>query len=199
MLPCGQDDCDRVSRGHCSPLVDHTHDACPSEYVAGVVMANEFLEQAALETIDLGTGVAQAGHLHDGLRTKVEKGSSRQFQEVHPEGRHVLAQVPGCHGEPPGSKPLEQFLVHQVDLAQVGLGGICPDSRKVLNRGAKVGVPGHAKAFHQFNSACWLLAETVGGIEVECGNPRAVVHAISLSRDPPSGSDGWPIPDCAVL
>ncbi len=58
-----------------------------------------------------------------------------------------------------------QFLVDQVDLAQVRLGRVLPHPRAVLHGDAVVGVALDAEAFQEADGGTHLLAERVGGAE----------------------------------
>jgi hypothetical protein len=51
--------------------------------------------------------------------------------------------------------------VNQMHLAEVGLGGITGDPRKVLHRPAKVRIPLYSEAGHQLDAVLVGLAEGV--------------------------------------
>ena len=146
---------------------DHSHDAGPANHSAAVVVANEFFEQARAEILDLRAGIAQACQLHHGVVAKVQQGASRKFQQIDASGGDILPEFPGSNAEPSGFQPLEEFLLYQVNLAQIQGGGICPDAREVLNGDAAVGISGHAKPRLEVNLTHRFLAEAMRGVEVD--------------------------------
>jgi hypothetical protein len=85
----------------------------------------------------------------DRVLTQPQPRSHRQPQQVDPARRHVLAHLAGPHLEAAPRELLVQLGVDQVDLAQVGLGGVAADPRAVLDGRAGVGVALHAEALDQ--------------------------------------------------
>ena len=57
------------------------------------------LPQTRLDTVELGTGIAQAGDLDDRLRPEVQPCAHRQAQQIDAARRDILPHLPRTHGE----------------------------------------------------------------------------------------------------
>lgn len=167
MRAVGKHNGDGVAGAHCPAAVDHCHDASPPDEVSAVIVTNKFLEQARPEIIDLGARVAQACHFHHRIRAQLQQCAPWQGQKIYAHSGEVLAELARGHTETATIQPVEKLLVHQVDLAQIGLGRIHPNPGTVLDRGTRMGVTGNAKPFQQLNFRHAALAEAVGGVEVD--------------------------------
>ena len=78
-----------------------------------------------------------------------------------PSSGDVLAEVGGLHHKSLGAQFVEQFGVHQMHLAQIGLRRIFADAGAMLDRLAHMGVAGDAEALQQANAEARRLAEVV--------------------------------------
>lgn len=160
-------DGDRLTRADGASAVDHTHDAGPPHKCAGVVITDELLEQARHEVLNLRTRIAQPGHLNNSALPDVQPGAAGQLEQIQTGGGDVLPQRPGLHSESAGPQPVEEFLVHEMNLAQIGLARVNTHPGPVLDGDAEVCVTDNAQARQQFNFTDCVLAELVACRQVD--------------------------------
>src|SRR5262249_41055977 len=128
--------------------------------------------QTGCQFVELAAGVAQPGHLDDGVGAKMQFRTGRQPQQVDAARRYVLPHQPGPDVKPGVAQLVEQLGVDQMNLAQIGHSRVGGDPRAVLYRHALVSVTLDAKPREE--------AELVG-----VGLGQAVRRAAADSRYDP--------------
>jgi len=136
-------DADGVAWGDVAAGEDDGHDAgaglffgCGRREEAGL---HEAGFAAGVELVDLVAGAAEAGDFKNDCRADVEEGPGGEADEVEVAGGDVFAHLAGGEG-----KLVEEFGLEEVDLAEVGLGGVFALEVEVLGEGAGVGVAFYA-------------------------------------------------------
>ena len=155
---------------------DDGHDARLADQVALGVAVEHGREQAGAKGLDLGAGVAEAGHGDDGLGPEVQPRVARQTQECEAARGDVLAEVAGCEAEAGGEQFVVQFHGEKVHLPQVRLRGIDGDARAMFHGRAGVGVAVDAVSGHEANAIDDRLAERVRGTPANGDDDSAGVH-----------------------
>ncbi len=145
----GQDDIDVIACCHDSASQNNTHYSDPSTRFSVLVTARDRFFQATLELIELSARIAEPGDLNSRVAANVQNRTSRESQQVYAGRRNVFAHVGGGDIKPSCLKFLNQFVMYQVNLTQVRLRRVCPDSRAVLHRDASMGITLHAFALDQ--------------------------------------------------
>jgi hypothetical protein len=127
------------------------------------------LLEAGVEGFDLGAGGAEAGDFEDGccfgFLTDVELGAAGQGEEIDAFGEEVFAQVAGVEREAESGEFDELFGGEEVDLSEVGGGGVFALAVEVLDGGAAVGVVFDAFAGDETDVWMGLFGEAVGRAE----------------------------------
>jgi hypothetical protein len=160
---------DRVARTHHAAHLDDAHDPGLVHDVPGLVPADDLLQQAVLEVVDLQAGIAQAGDLHDRLVAEVQKSPGRQGEQVDAPGGDVLAEFARPDGEALVADFGEELLVNEVHLTQVRLGGVLRDPEAVLDGHAGVYVSLDSEAGQQGDAGSVGLNEGVLAVAAYCG------------------------------
>lgn len=155
---------------------DDGHNAGLADQVALGVAVEHGREQAGAKGLDLGAGVAEAGHGDDGLGPEVQSRAARQTKQREPARREIFAEVAGREAEAGGEQFVVQFHGEKVHLPQVRLGGIDGDPRTVFHGRAGVGVAVDAVSGHEANAIDDRLAERVRGIPANGDDDSAGVH-----------------------
>jgi hypothetical protein len=169
----GEADVDRVVGVEDAAAEDDGHDAGAAGFFAGAGgwWTPEMLLEAGAEVVDLGAGGAEAGDLEDGAGVGVgaegEEGVGGEGEEVDAGGEDVFAEVAGGEGDVEGGELGEEFGGEEVNLAEVGEGGVLALEVEVLRGGAAVGVAFDAFACDEGQRGLGELGEGVAGIEGE--------------------------------
>jgi hypothetical protein len=147
-------------------------------WAAGGVTVERRLHEALLKPVKLDARIAYTGELDQGV-TGGEARAGGEGEKVEAAGGDVLAHVAGFHSEAGGVQLVEQLGVDQVDLPQVGLGGVAGDAGAVLHGFAGVRVAFDTEAGDQAYGERWLLAGawraralTPPGPEPDCAHYR---------------------------
>lgn len=154
-----------------------------------LVPADDLLEQALLEAVDLQAGVAQPGHLDDGLIAEPQPCPDGQAQQVDAARGDVLPELTRGDREASRGQLVVEFAVDQMDLAQVGLRRVLGHPRPVLHRHPEMGVAFHAEPRQQTDPVADGLAEVVSLVTADGGHgrghapPRSVERPIILTKD----------------
>ena len=148
--------------------LDGGHDAGSAGALAGgVARAPEVLLEAGAEGVDLRAGGAEAGDFEDGggggVGADEEVGAEWEAEEVEAAGEEVFAQFAGGEGEAFGGQLVEHLGGEEVDLAEVGSGGVLALEVEVLDGAAAVGVAFDAFVGDEGDAGLRLLGEAVGG------------------------------------
>lgn len=168
----GEADLDHVSRSHDSAGDHDTHDPGPAHDLACFVARGQGAEETGAEGVELSAGVAEPGQGHEGLLSETEHRAGREGAEVEAAGRHVLAQGAGRDsGEALSGQGVQELLAQEVDLTEVGLRGVGPDSGAVLDASSSVDVARDAQACHELDLFERLLAKAPGRAPVNRGDP----------------------------
>ena len=96
--------------------------------VAVLVAADDLLQQAVLEAVDLEAGVAEPGDLDDRLRAYAQQVPMGRPSRSMPCVVTFSPSCPGATSKPCSADLVEQLPVDQVDLAQVRLRRILGDA-----------------------------------------------------------------------
>ena len=169
---------DRVAGPDRSAAHDDRHHAGLADQPAVGVPVEGCGHEPGRKPVQLGARVTQPGDLDDGLRAEAQPGSHRQREQVEALRRDVLTELAGADRESAVGKLGEQFAVHEVHLAQVGLAGVAAHPRAVLHGPAEVRVAVHAERLDQPDLVHRHLAEAVltvtrDGDDLHGGQPRA--------------------------
>lgn len=110
----------------------------------------------------------------------MEQGAGGQAQQVHPARGDVLAELARRDPEALEREFVEEFLVHQVDLAQVGQVRLVGHAELVADRLTCVNVSFHSEPREQPDGIAIGLAERVPLVTAHCGHLTRH-HALHLS------------------
>jgi hypothetical protein len=162
---------------------DHAHDPglAHEGTIRGTVQNG--LQQARHELIDLGTRVAQTGHLHHSVRSEPKLRTPGQGEQVDASGRNILAQLTRSDLEALLPQLVEQLRLDQVDLAKVGLRWVCRHTGTVLHRDTGVRVTGDPDSRQQPDLVHDGLAEAMLMIRAHGDDGRQ--HGVILSSETP--------------
>ncbi len=142
--------------------MDGGHDAGAAGLLVGrVTGAPDLLLQAGEEVVDLQAGSAEAGDFYDGFRTEVEERAGGQGEEIEAGGEDVFAEVAGVQGEAFLSQLGVEFGGEEVDLREVGEGGVFALEVEMLRGAAAVGVAFDAFVGDEADAGLGLLGEAV--------------------------------------
>lgn len=130
----------RIPHPHDAAGDHHRHHAAFADHAAVGGFVEHGGHQAGGEAVDVFAGAAEAGHFDQRFVPQPQAGTAREAEQVDPAGRNVLTQLAGANAEALFRQFIEQFGMHQVDLAQVGRIGVFPLVIAVLNRAPKVGI-----------------------------------------------------------
>src|SRR5437660_12823940 len=104
-----------------SPSKHDAHDASFSNKCAiGVALENRS-HQSGLKSVELGTRIAQAGHLDDRVTSEVQPCALWQRQQIDAARRDVFADLARHHRVTACLQLLEQLGMEKVHLTQVRL------------------------------------------------------------------------------
>jgi hypothetical protein len=120
--------------------------------------------EAGAEVVHLDAGCAEAGDLDDGGLTEMEAGAGGEVVEVEAGGGDVLAHVAGGDAEGEELGLGEELGVDEVDLGEIGAGGVFADVVEVLDGGAEVDVTLYAEAFEELDGGLGALGEAMGWV-----------------------------------
>jgi len=158
---------------------DHAHDpSLPHEGTIRGTVQNG-LQQAGHELVDLGTRVAQTGHLHHSVRSEPKLRTPGQGEQVDASCRNILAQLTRSDLEALLPQLVEQLCLDQVDLPKVGLRRIRRHTGTVLHRDTRVRVTGDSESRQQPDLVHDCLAEAMLMIAAHGDDGRQ--HAVLLS------------------
>ncbi len=161
---------------------DHGHDACAAiAFALGVAGSPEELLEAFPVAVDLRAGGAEAGDFYDGFRSQVHASAAWKAQQVDPAGEDVFADLARAESEACGGQFVEFFGGEEVDLAEVGLGGVAALLVEVLHGRAAVRVAFDAFACEQMDGGLGLLGEAVFWSERDRDNLAGRAHRHGLS------------------
>ncbi len=113
-----------VMRADRSTGDDDAHDPSLADQAPLLVAVQDSLHQAGLEVFKLIAGVAEAGHLDDGVGAEVQPRAARQAEEVEATGGDVLTQLPRCDVEASISQLVVELSMNEMDLPQVRPGRV---------------------------------------------------------------------------
>jgi hypothetical protein len=126
-------------------------------------LKNRF-DQALLKSLDLDARRAQAGDSDDGRFADMEQRAGRQTQQIQMPRRYVFAEIAGANTKTLGVDLVEQFGLHEMDLAEIRPVGIFLGVINVLHGDAAMRVALNAKALEQRDAGVGLLGEGVGAV-----------------------------------
>lgn len=122
------------------------HDAGFANDIAVAIDLDDGGQKARLKSLDLRTGIAQAGHFQDDLIAKMKKRSFRKSEKIDTERRDVLAELGWLDGKTFRRQFGKKLRLDQMHLAKIGLGRIDRDARAMLHRHALMSIAFHPKA-----------------------------------------------------
>lgn len=147
-------------------LQDDGHDACAGLLGLSGTWDKAGLHQAGAEAIDLVTGAAQAGDLQQrSADGKVCSGG--EGDEIQALRGEVFAEMSGLK-----IQLFKEFLLEEVDLTEVGFGGVFADEVQVLDQGAAVGVTLNAFSSEKGEAGLRSFGKGVFGGEVDGSDLR---------------------------
>ncbi|GGQ85345.1 hypothetical protein GCM10010250_65670 [Streptomyces althioticus] len=162
---------------------DHSRDATLEDELAGQgVHGEDRAKQPLAEVVDLRAQVAQSCHLEHRLLPEMEQSAGGQAQQVHPARGDVLAKLARGNLEALEREFVEEFLVHQVDLAQIGQVRLVGHAELVADRLTCVNVSLHAEPREQRDGIAIGLAERVRLVTAHCGDltRHHALHVLSF-------------------
>ena len=130
----GGDDTPMASPTRDGAAADHdAHDPGPAHEVPIDGAERDLAQQPGLEPLDLGAGVAQAGHGDERIGADQQGRADGQAVDVETEGGDVLAEVTRGDGVTGRGEHVEELRRDEVDLPQVRLRGIDRDPGAMLD------------------------------------------------------------------
>lgn len=130
----------RIPAPHHAAFAHHGHDPRLADHLATRSPIQHSGQQARLESLDLPAWIAQAGYFEFHLLADQQHSAARQGQQVYALGGDIFTEFANAYCEAFCGQFGEQFGVDQVDLPQVGLGGIGGDAGAVFDCYAAVGI-----------------------------------------------------------
>lgn len=147
---------------------DDTHDSRTAyQHPLSVSVAHLF-QQAGPERFDLCARVAQTSHRNESLLAKAEYGADGQVVDLDALRRDVLAQVARPNLMSSGRKHVEELGGDEVNLPEIGLGGVGSDTRAVLHESPSVCVASDSDTCDELDLGDCLFREAVPLAQVEC-------------------------------
>ena len=123
------------------------------------------LHETGAQLVQLEAGGAQAGELNDGIGAEKKAGGDGEGEEIKMLGGQVFAEL--TRGE---TELVEELVGEEMDLGEVGRGGIAADQIAMADGGAAVGVTFNAEAGEEMDGGLGELGEGVRGVEVDGGD-----------------------------
>lgn len=150
-----------VMRADDSTGDDDAHDPSLADQAPVLVAVKDRLHQPRLKDVQLITGIAQSGHLNDRVGTEVQPGAAGQAEEVQAAGGDVLAHLPRCDIEAAISQLVVELGMNEVDLPQVRLCRVGPNSGAMLHGHPGVRIVVHPDTGDKVDAVRIQLAECV--------------------------------------
>src|SRR5262249_2765032 len=155
----GKLDADEVIGAYFAASQNDAHDTRLANEVALCIAIQDGCQEALLKVVQLGAGVAQAGHLDHCLIAQVEARAGRQAKQIDAARGDVLAHITSGYGKAGSVQFLMQFRMDQMDLAQVGLARVARYPRAMLDLFALMGIAFYSQSGQKTNAVLVLLAE----------------------------------------
>ena len=176
VLSCGECDGDGISGAEDSSCLDDGHDT--ADGAAAWRLFEHVPEQAGHKSVNLRAGAAQASEAKPCF-TQRENGAFGQVEQIEAAGGDVLSEVAGADEKAFWGERIEKLGVDQMDLAEVGLGGVLSLVVKVLDGRAGVRIALDADAVEERDCGLGGLTEGVmgGAVDGEDGGLGCAGHS----------------------
>jgi hypothetical protein len=137
-------DLNRVARPNLTTREDDTHDSGDTGYGTVLISVSQPPHQAFLEVINLEARVPQPGQFNNSIRSDAQQCPRWKRKQVNTFGRNVLTELTSSNGVALPCQLVEQLLVDDVNLPEVGLRCVLAHQMPVLDQFTGVSISIHS-------------------------------------------------------